>query len=285
MHPKLYYAVYLIVGAVLLGIFPGKIQAAAIDRYRTILSGGAFTIKYRLIGYDIPETRKPLGLPEMIYFTPSELDYKEEEMRKLKEQAKNDIQDCVNIFVMDGANRYTEMHGRCKLIRNGEVFSFMHDYTTERKYIGCHVSRRGFIHRDEVAPGEKYGNGYSKQVYMSQEEIQDIENPLLVKMLAAIYPVSRVNVVLPEYHFVTTGTAEEGSIYEDYSGISEGRFHAVRCYFRGGELIKMAYASFLQDSSTPKAGYEKIVIQFETFNDAPEEQYFSIPADLKVVRE
>ena len=159
---------------------------------------------------------------------------------------------------MDGNNRYTEIGGNCKLLVNGEVFSYFHEFYKDGKYISCHVGKHGFIHRREVAPGEKFGNGFSRQVYRNQEEIQDIENPVFVKMLAAIYPVSTVNVVVPEYSYVASGTTPDGYTYEDYSGVAEGRLHAVRCYFQDGDIIKMAYASFLQNSSTPKDSYEKV---------------------------
>lgn len=284
MRPKLFANVCLITCIIFTGVFASDGETAGIDKYRAILSNGSFTIKYRIINYDIPEMRRAMSLTEGVYYTPSELGYKEEDTQRLKDEEKSKREKRLDILVMDGNNRYTEMGGNCKLIINGEVFSFFHEYYKEGKYIGCHVGKHGFIHRNEVAPGEKYGNGWSRQVYRNQEEIQDIENPVFVKMLAAIYPISKVNVVLPEYSYVTSGATSDGYTYEDYSGVADGRLHAVRCYFQGVDLIKMAYASFLQNSSAPKDSYEKVVIQFETFNNIPEQQYFSVPADLKIVR-
>lgn len=276
-------------------ILSGMGEAGSLDKYRSILAGKCYTFKcypniYNNLNNSVSSLdgmRISFGMPDNSYTSSKTI--AEEEKLTAEAQARGDKGDYVrmiDVIVMDGENRYTEMLGNCKLISNGEVFTYRHFYFNgQENYQGGHRSKRGYVHMDEIAPNENYwaSSNFGKNLE-SPEDIADVGNPLLMKMLAVIYPVSTANVELPAYSFAASGQDKDGCLYEDYTGTQGSRQHVVRCYFRNGELIKMAYASYPQDSNRSKDDVEKYSIEIKEFSPVPERQYFSLPQALKVVR-
>lgn len=275
----------------------GMVEAGSLDKYRSILAGKYYTFKcYSMIYNNLNNSVSNMadsgrnisfGLPENSYTSSSMI--ADAERITAEEQARVDKGDYVrmmDIIVMDGENRYTEMLGNCKLISDGEVYTYRHYFMNgQETYQGGHRSKRGYVHMDEIAPSENYWatNNFGKKLE-SPEDIADVGNPLLMKLLAVIYPVSTANVELPAYSFAASGQDKDGCLYEDYTGTQGGRQHVARCYFRNGELIKMAYASYPQGSNRSKDDVEKYSIEIKEFSPIPEWQYLSLPQTLKVVR-
>lgn len=291
------YCSSLLIFTLIFTVCVSQVNASALDKYRAIISSGHFTFKCSMLSYSTKEIRNAIGMPEDRYITPSESDRQMSEQKTRQERANQGFfTRPVDIFVMDGDNRYTEIGSKCKLIKDGEVYTFCHVHMYDSlngiakdEYVGGHISKRGYVHQDEIMPGKNYWPQGRYLMYersfQSQDEVEDVGAPMLMKMLAVIYPLSRANVELPEYSFVKNGQTADGDSYEDYSGELGGRFHAVRCYFRGGELVKMAYASYVKDAERPQDEAEKYVIEIKEISSVPERRYFSLPVELKIIKE
>lgn len=262
-------------------------EASSLDKYRTILAGKSYTFKCYTYTPNLKGMRVQYGLSENAYMSEKMVNDVQKLSREAQEEVdRGEFKIPCEIIVMDGDTRYTEMTGgRCKLLKNGEVFTYIHNVMDD-SYMGMHVSKRGALHMDEIAPGENNWptRGIDNKL-TSQADIEDVGNDLLMKMLAVIYPVSSANVDLPTYSYISSGTAQDGSLYEDYAGIMNGMKHMVRCYFREGNLVKMGYASYPQNGDRGKEKVEKYIIEIVEFTNIPEQKYLVLPKSLKVVRD
>ncbi|WP_295160385.1 hypothetical protein [Selenomonas sp. AE3005] len=263
-----------------------KVNASSLDKYRAIMAGKSYTFKCYTYTPNLKGMRIQYGLSENDYMSETMI----EESEKISREAQNEIDSVdfkmpCDIIVMDGETRYTEMTGKCKLLKNGEVFTYIHNSINDT-YIGGHISKRGYVHMNEIAPGENNWptRGYDNKL-STKADIEDVGNDLLMKMLAVIYPVSSANVELPNYSYIASGMAKDGSFYEDYAGTMNGMKHVVRCYFREGNLVKMGYASYPQNGVRSKENMEKYIIEIVEFTNVPEQKYLTLPTSLKVVRE
>lgn len=279
---------------ILFGMAAVSCEAGSLDKYHDIFASRSYTFKFRtvsnsslrLITNDASSANQFGGGG----FDPDADNRVTREMKKeYQKLAKEKAADLCDVIVMDGDNRYTEISGKCKLIKDGEVFTYMHNFL-DGSYFGGRMSKRGYFHKDEISPGVNnwmtYDNrkGYGKKI-TSKDDIEDVGSPMLMKLLAVIYPISNANVELPEYSFVTYGQSDDGSVYEDYSGEDISKKHVVRCYFKNDELVKMAYASYPHHTDNPSDDIEKYVIEIKELSNLPDKQYFALPSGLKVVRE
>jgi|GEM_PF-3234693 len=265
-------------------------EATSLDKYRNIFAGRSYTFKFRSSVYNnLKDYSGNFRTPENLYIPPDMLS---DEQKYDENDAYKMYENFYDVIVMDGDNRYTEIRGNCKLINNGKVFTYRHipiyvGNVFDYKYIGGHISKRGYTHFDEIAEGENYLPERKVKFgdkMTSKNDIEDVGEPLLMKMLAVIYPISSTNVELPNYTFVSSGNLQDGSRYEDYTGDLSGRKHVVRCYFQNGELIKMAYASYPNQSARTRDDIEKYSIEIKEISNVPDKKYFSLPTQLKVVK-
>lgn len=261
-------------------------EASGLDKYRAILASKSYTFKCHTFTPNLKGMRIQYEMDEDNYMSEKMVNDTQKLDREAQEKiARGEYTIPYDLIVMDGETRYTETLGKCKLLKNGEVFTYIHN-TMDDTYMGGHISKRGYFHMDEIAPGENNWPTRGRDNKLtSQADIEDVGNDLLMKLLAVIYPVSSANVELPVYHFVASGTAADGSSYEDYAGEMGGLKHVVRCYFQGGNLVKMGYASYPQNGDRSKDDIEKYVIEIVEFTNVPEQKYLALPASLKVVRD
>lgn len=286
MGCRKYICVFILGVLVMGGLFvPG--EASSLDKYRTIMASKSYTFKCHTFTPNLKGMRIRFDMDEDYYMSEKMANDTQKLQRETREKIdRGEFKRPYEIIVMDGDTRYTEVRGGwCKLLKNGEVFTYLHNIMDD-SYIAMRKSKRGYLHRGEIAPGENNWptRGIDNKL-TSQADIEDVGNDLLMKLLAVIYPVSSANVELPNYHFVSSGTAQDGSSYEDYAGEMNGLKHVVRCYFKGGSLVKMGYASYPQNGDRSKENVEKYVIEIVEFTNVPEEKYLVLPASLKVVRD
>ena len=281
------YICVFIFGVLVMGALFVPGEASSVDKYRTIMASKSYTFKCYTFTPNLKGMRIQYAMDDDYYMSEKMVNDTQKLDREAQEKIdRGEYTIPYEIIVMDGDTRYTEMAGgRCKLLKNGEVFTYLHNIMDDT-YMGGHMSKRGYFHMDEIAPGENNWptRGIDNKL-TSRADIEDVGNDLLMKLLAVIYPVSSANVELPAYHFVASGTATDGSSYEDYAGEMNGLKHVVRCYFKGGNLVKMGYASYPQNGDRSKENVEKYVIEIVEFTNVPEEKYLVLPASLKVVRD
>ena len=82
------------------------------------------------------------------------------------------------------------------------------------------------------------------------------------------------------YKFIGSGNLEGGLSFEDFASDRNNIFSAVRYYFEGDKLVKIAQASYLKNGNEI-AAYEKSVINITEFSTTADQKYLSLPAELK----
>lgn len=93
----------------------------------------------------------------------------------------------------------------------------------------------------------------------------------LIEAFAPIIPPEKV-IATPytlEYKFIGSGTFSDGLSYEDFFGSKNDFNCAIRYYFDGDTLIKIAVFDYIADDSQIKS-YEKYLIQIDEFSATQE---------------
>ncbi len=84
----------------------------------------------------------------------------------------------------------------------------------------------------------------------------------------------------PIYKFAGAGNLSGGLTYEDFYGEKNNTHYAIRYYFSGDKMTKIATFTYLKDEGGVQY-YEKHVIDIEEFLTAADENYLQLPANLK----
>ena len=252
-------------------------EAAKIDAYRTALINKNFTIKYDVITPPIRQTNKEATIIQRYTFSPIEIANKRENQMRYSGILVVDGEDRYIEFINDKLTQYSGIQkvGICKLIKNGEVFNYYWDMKKDRKrYYGG----RSFF-------------GKSKSVKAISEPLNPYEAmfekynygvPVLANALEAILPPDKI-IAAPnklQYKFLGSGDLSDGLTYEDFVGSKDNLFSAIRYYFNGNDLVKIATVNFTEVNDQI-LDYEKSVIAITEFSMTADKNYLSLPSGLK----
>ena len=266
----------------MLGVVSISCEAGSLDKYRDILASRHYTFKCLTRENSDLMKKVPFEEREKMYSMAGKVQVSEEQARRdmAKFETQYDMGRFYDVIAMDGDNRFITTQQRCKLIKDGKVYTFFYNPGTG-KYYGANM-RKKIVEGQNYWPDGGVAMGDKDRSFKSREEIDDIGNPLLMKTLAVIYPVSRANVELPEYSYAASGQSKDGLAYDDYAGESGGRKHVVRCYFKGEDLVQMAYVSYPLEGERSKKNMDKYTLEIKEFSAVPEAKYFTLPSELKV---
>lgn len=235
-------------------------SAAGIDAYREMLINGTYTIRYENVTPAARETnrdkRELFGSSGMAI-------------------GKNDYlinKPISGLVVGNGNLRYEEVgderFSMCRLTRGGENFLFTKYVKGDGvEYFGKSKNRVAANNRNvlaELIDGKSYGD-------------ED-----MTRLLNAMLPDGVKSSELPRYSFVKRGRAKDGLTYEDYKSTEDGSMSAVRYYFDGDRLIKIAAANYRKDSKGRIDG-RQCIINIVEFSSTPDEKYLSLPEGVKDV--
>ncbi len=168
--------------------------------------------------------------------------------------------------------------GICNLVKDNKFFNFYYETKNDKKnYFGSYgmfgIKNRNVREEDQKAltPYQNLMQDYS----LGNTVLNNIFSPIIPPERLIATPTSWI------YQFVSSGTATDGLSYEDFASNKENIFSAVRYYFDGDNLVKVAHVSYLKDGNKLQA-YEKFVVDINEFSTTPDKKYLSLPAELKV---
>ena len=234
-------------------ILSAQVEAANIDAYQKILDSGRYTIRYenltpapRVTNRNIVELYGKNGLAAEInnFFLNRPLN---------------------GVIVGDGENRYEEIgyekFFQCRLVKGNDIFIFTR-YPAKNgsvEYFGDKKGKVSANSRDyllELLNGENFG---------------DVN---FTEMMTAIISDSRKNAAQRKYKFVASGTLHDGTTYEDFSCREGNKVSAIRYYFVGTALKKIAFASGQGNH------LRKCIVKILEFSPVPEQNLLSLPSGL-----
>ena len=295
---KLKIIITLIVGIMMYSTIT---NAAKFEIYRDALRNKTFTIKYEIVQPPIRDSFKFATIyeDELINYEDMILD----------SQPHN------GIVVEDGADNYSEIvygahqarlkqgslqgdkvktvnideNGLCNLTKNGERFTFRYDVkNNQKKYYGSYADMLFFgmdTKSSKVKANENNTvRGAKVDPYQNMIDEYNYGTPALTQALAAIMPPERIvaNLNTPIYKFVSSGSLNGGLTYEDFSAEKNGTFYAIRYYFSGSDMVKIATVSYTKDGNSI-SDYKKSIIEIIAFSTTPDKSYLSLPSSLKDV--
>ena len=290
-----------LLAAMLLGsiVFSPSSEAAKTDAYRDALINKSFTLKYKIVTPTIRRTNKEMSFLKKSMFAEG---YFEDNININTERQVDN-----GIIVFDGDNKYVEKiisahtqitrspyaatsgeawkknvkdKGICTLIKDNNVFNFQWDYNSEgqKKYFG---GRGAFGLRSSSVKANDDKND-KRSPYEKFLEEYNYGSAALAQALTALLPPERVIATpnTPEYKLIGSGYIPGGLTYEDFAGQKNDTHYAVRYYFDGDRMIKIAAFNYSEDSTGIKS-YEKTVVEITEFSTTPDQTYLSLPEGLK----
>ena len=130
--------------------------------------------------------------------------------------------------------------------------------------------------------GVKADEGSYKTPYQVLLDEYSLGYPTLTNAFIPLLPPEKVidTPQTPKYKFIGSGNLGNNLSFEDFASDRNNIFSAVRYYFEGDKLVKIAQASYLKNGNEI-AAYEKSVINITEFSTTADQNYLSLPADLK----
>lgn len=175
------------------------------------------------------------------------------------------------VVVVDGADRYEEIGtddaAICSLTLGGRVYIYTKDESKGRPvYYGSEgknkvrANERNYLAM--ALTGQSYGDGD------------------MTRLLGSILPPEKKAADMPAYRFVAAGRLANGQEYEDWRADGgDGAIEAVRYYFDGGTLVKIAAASYRR---TPD-GFDgkRTILKIRAFSSEPDRSLLCLPDGVK----
>lgn len=226
-----------------------------IDAYRKILLGGRYTIRCENL---TPASRITNRTKMELYGKSG-----------LAVDANNFFvnRPVSDVVVSDGDDRYEEVgyedFHQCRLMRGGENFFFT-KYTDKGAvtYFGNKkgkVAANGRNYMAELIDGESYGDEDFSRLLNAMLDGGDVK-----------------------YEFVANGVLDGGLTYEDYKARDDDELSAIRYYFEGDRLVKIAFASYGRDARGRAQG-SKCIVRINEFRAEPDVNLLRLPDGLEDV--
>lgn len=253
---KLFLAVAVMLA---LSLEMSSADADNLDAYRQMLASGSYTIRYE----NVTPTRIT-NRDRMELFGSSGL--------AVERNAYLINKSLRGLIVADGGKKYEQVgdgeFDMCRLTRGTENYLFTCRTKGDRvKYYGENrnkVSANSRNYLAELINGESYGDAD------------------MTRLLNAMLPDNVKSADMPRYEFVASGQLENGAAYEDYKSTDGGMMSAIRYYFDGDRLIKIASADYRKDSDGRIEG-QRCVIEIKEFSPNADDAYLKLPSELKDV--
>ena len=283
MHKK-----FLFILTAVAMIFATSADASKIDVYRNAILTKSYTIKYEIS--QVP-----------IYRNNADATFSDKGLKEIAFGGFGKKQIQKGIVVSNGNDTYTEIAvdstlmktaykdkisthefpamGVCRLLKNNEIFDFYYEIKNNKKNYYGGYSFFGKSHSVKATDDKQYQQW---AYYNLMNDYNLGNNNILSNIFSPIIPPERLIATpsSPAYQFVSSGTAKDGLSYEDFASNQENIFSAVRYYFDGENLVKVAHVSYLRNGSQLQA-YEKFVVDITEFSTTPDKKYLSLPDGLK----
>lgn len=176
--------------------------------------------------------------------------------------------------------------GVCNLIKGGDIFQFIWSKDdNKKKYKGLSQKKTlGFGHLGYKSDEIQANVDISRTPYQDLLEEFNYGVPEIALVLMPLLPREKIIATswTPDYKFFGTGALPNGLTYEDFVSDKDNFYSAIRYYFNGNNMVKVAIASYFKDGGKVKS-YEKKIIDITEFNTSADQNYLKLPESLKDV--
>lgn len=243
-------------------------EASNLDTYRNLLMRKTYTIKYQEITPQARATNKD----RINLYGKNSMDTGTSDLFVNKPTQ--------SILVCDGDNKYEEIGvgnaylesagvksvATCRLQKGDEVFNYTRYYDKDKLvYRG---TKKGSVSAIEF------------NILANLEQGDSFGTANMTRLLNAMLPDGNKAAGMPSFRYVGSGWLNNGLNYEDYRSDSNGVFEAVRYYFNGYTLVKIASATYYTNAKGELDG-TRCIIKIDEFSPTPDKKYLSLPEGLK----
>ena len=232
-------------------------EAAKVDPYRAMLASNNFTIRY--------ENATPLERDRnRDSFT---MDY----YGKLDTPSIYLNEPYTGIISSNGSNWYEERvyengNANCLLVNSDKVYRFY------RQTKDGNFSYGSAIGRGNVA-GEK------RNIFDDISYGRVYNDPDITLALTILLPDANKPAGSPAYYPIGSGNLGSGLSYEDFRADYNNGLAAIRYYFEGNKLVKIASASYRHDSKGTLKGTKSVILVKE-FTSTPDVSLLTLPKGI-----
>lgn len=251
-------------------MMPKFAQADALDDFKNVLLGKHFLIKYSIQRDDnYRDIKRDRGVFQ-----------KTKQGAQITNPFYNFDGKIETLEAYDGNNYYYEhklpmsynktTNWRCELKIDDKLFNF---FKSERK---------GKV----TYSGSLYGTSATKTaLYTETESELNFELSGLRDAVNALLTVEP-DLTKRVYNRAGSGTSEDGLQYFDMKADTGDAnvLSAVRCYFDGDVIKKIAVAHYNTNSETNETKWMRTVIEVEEFSTNPDPKYFKLPDNFKEIK-
>ncbi|MBR2139271.1 MAG: hypothetical protein IJ963_00200 [Phascolarctobacterium sp.] len=237
-------------------------EAYHLDTYRQLLVNNKFTLKYENITPMPRKTNK-----DKVHF------YGFDGMAVDKAHFLTNRQ-FDGTIVMNGVDKYEEVGyenmSMCNLTKGDKAYFFTKHFNGKKTTYYGDSGKKNKV------------SAHDKNMQAISINGQSYADPVMTRLLTAILPPSHKSADMPVYKYVDSGWLDNGLSYEDYRANIDGTLEAIRYYFNGNKLVKIAAASYyvLPDG---KLDGNKAIIKIKEFTANPDVSYLNLPAGVKDV--
>lgn len=175
------------------------------------------------------------------------------------------------MVVMQGEDRYVETnygdYSKCQLKKGSDVYDFKRE-VKKGKETWKSLDGKSTVVASEFQPEKEllYGESFGTS---------DVS-----RLLGVMLSKDRIPAGQPVYNYVGAGKLSNGQSYEDYKASSAAGLEAVRYYFDGTKLVRIASASYSRNGAGQLVG-RKCILKIMDFSGTPDSSKLSMPAGLK----
>lgn len=233
------------------GIWSGHAEASNLDTYRDLLTKKTYTIRY----IDVTPEARVTNKDKVTMYNRSTMDTSKSYFLQ--------NQQVEYLITADGDNKYEEMgavgYRQCRLVVGDQTYVFMRNaasevYANSDKGITAIKKNK----RAEMVAGASFGGSS------------------MTRYLNAMLPSDKKSQDMPVFKYVKTGWLSNGMNYEDYTSTNDGVFEAVRYYFDGYNLVKIAAIQCWTNADGVMEG-KKTILKITEFSPTPNKEYLKVP--------
>lgn len=255
----------IFLGVLALGfcINASSVEARNSDTYRDLLLKKTYTIKFR----DITPEPRITNKDSVKMYGKNDMDRSQSTFMLYKPTS--------GVVTADGDNRYEELgYGdmkQCRFQRGEDTFVFVKREV--KQTTGIPLSEIFGSKKNEVTP--------ISTNFMAQSMLgSSYGSSSLTRYLNALLPDEIKSPDSPEFKYVTAGWLDNGLNYEDYRSSDGDINEAVRYYFNGYNLIKIAAIRYWRNENGVMEG-EKTIIRIDEFSPTPTKELLTLPPGVK----
>ena len=259
MQSKIFSA--LLVGAALTAVSLPSVDAAKLDSYRAMMDTHRCTVLYENI-------------------TPAERLHNRDKIQ-LSMWAKEDMADAPEyvsrayrgVLVLNGSEKYEEKayddYAKSILTTGGKEFLFTRDLESKKP---VYYGNRG---KGKVA-------GTDADIERSLIYGESFGDADVTRVLSILLSPEKKPLGTPRFEEVGAGTLADGMSYEDYRAEEADSLEAVRFYFDGARLTRIASITYRTEGDKVRA--RKCILRIDRFDAAPDAAYLTLPKGMKEVK-